>query len=138
MVSNKYLFVAENLVERNKNRLNTERSPKEQEVDELFYWIMSRLEWSMQGCCPAKKSHSVTVITSHWYADGSVLLEHGVVDNYLSKYVNGKEFYAVMKDVANIFNEIGKSKTNEYHFYAICILPKNVTGTAELSVFMTT
>lgn len=45
MVNEKYLLVVENLVERNKNRLNVERSPKEQETDELFYWIMSRLEW---------------------------------------------------------------------------------------------
>lgn len=55
MVNEKVLLVAENLAERNKNRLNTERSSKEQETDELFYWIMSRLEWSVRGCAGQQK-----------------------------------------------------------------------------------
>lgn len=138
MVNEKYLLVAENLAERNKNRLNTERSPKEQETDELFYWIMSRLEWSVQGCWPAKTSHSVTVKISRWYDDGRALLEHGKVSDYLSEYVKGEEFYAVMNDVANAFNEIGKSDENGYHFYATCILPEYITETAELTVHMFT
>ena len=103
MVNEKYLIIAENLAERNKNRLNTERSPKQQETDELFYWIMSRLEWSVQNCYPAKTSHSVTVKISRWYDDGRALLEHGKVFDYLSEYVKGEEFYAVMNDVANAF-----------------------------------
>lgn len=138
MVNEKYLFVAENLAERNKNRLNTNRSPKEQETEELFYWIISRLEWSIRGCYPARESHSVTVKISHWYNDGSVLLEHGRVSDYLSEYVRGEEFYTVMNDVANIFNEIGKSDENGYHFYATCILPEYTTETAELTVHMFT
>ena len=138
MVNEKYLLVAKNLAERNKNRLNTERSPKEQETDELFYWIMSRLEWSVQGCWPAKTSHSVTVKISRWYDDGRALLEHGKVSDYLSEYVKGEEFYAVMNDVANAFNEIGKSDENGYHFYATCIIPEYITETAELTVHMFT
>lgn len=138
MVNDKYLFVAKNLAERNKNRLNTARSPKEQETDELFYWIISRLEWSVQGCYPAKTSHSVTIKTSNCYDDGRVLIEHGRVANYLSEYVKGEEFYAVMEDVADIFNEIGKSESEGYHFYATCILPENMTGIAELTVHMIT
>ena len=138
MVNEKYLLVAENLAERNKNRLNTERSPKEQETDELFYWIMSRLEWSVQGCWPAKTSHSVTVKISRWYDDGRALLEHGKVSDYLSEYVKGEEFYAVMNDVANAFNEIGKSDEKVYHFYETCILTEYITETAELTVHMFT
>ena len=127
MVNEKYLIVAENLAERNKNRLNTERSLKEQETDELFYWIMSRLEWSVQGCWPAKTSHRVAIKISRWYDDGRVLLEHGRVSDYLSEYVKGEEFYAVMNDVANVFNQIGKSDEKVYHFYATCILPEYIT-----------
>lgn len=136
MVKEKYLLVAENLAERNKNRLNTARSPKEQATDELFYWIISRLEWSMIGCYPARISHSVT-IKSNWY-DGRVLLEQGRVANYLLDYVKGEEIYAVMEDVANVFNEIGKSESNGYHFYATCFIPEDITETAELIVHMIT
>ena len=99
MVNEKYLIIAENLAERNKNRLNTERSPKEQETDELFYWIMSRLEWSVQGCWPAKTSHSVAVKISRWYDDGRALLEHGKVSDYLSEnaYVEFPHPYALLQ-----------------------------------------
>lgn len=138
MVNEKYLIVAENLAERNKNRLNTERTPKEQETDELFYWVMSRLEWSVHGCWPPKTSHSVTIKISRWYDDGRALLEHGKVSEYLSGYVKGEELYAVMNNVANIFNEIGKSDEKGYHFYATCILSEYITETSELTVHMFT
>lgn len=120
MVNYEYLFVAENLIERNKNRLNENRDPKTQEVDNLFYWIMSRLEWCVQGCWPAKKSHTVTVEISRTYDNGSVLLKHGRVSEYLSEYVKENEFHDVMEEVANIFNEIGKNKEKGYEYDAVC------------------
>lgn len=136
MVNEKYLLIAKNLAERNKNLLDTNRSPKEKEIDRLFCWIMSRLEWSVQGCSTTQTSHSVKVKTHYWYEDGSVLLEQGRVSEYLSEYIDGEEFYDIMKAVADIFNEIGKSDENGYHFYAICCIPENKTETAELIVQM--
>lgn len=131
MVNEKYLLAVESLTQRNKNRLNPKRSLKEQEKDELFYWIISRLEWSMQGCWPAKTSHSVTIRVSQWYDDGKVLLEHGSVSYYLSEYIKSEEFYTIMEEVANSFNKIGKSEEKGYHFYAVYSFP-------ELIVHMTT
>ena len=139
MVNEKYLLVAKNLVDRNKNRLNAERSPKEQETDQLFYWIMSRLEWSVQGCWPGKTSHSVTLEVNCLYDDDRVLLRHGRVSEYLSEYVTGEEIYTVMKDVANIFNEIGKSEENGYHFYTTSTFTENtISYSTKLTVHMIT
>lgn len=138
MVNEKYLLIAENLAERNINRLNKERSLKEQEIDRLFYWIMSRLEWYVESCSPAQRSHTVTIKISYLYDDGDVLLEHCRVSDYLSEYVKGVEFYSVMNEVANIFNEIGKSDEKGYQFDATCIIPTNEIESAELTVRMFT
>lgn len=135
MVNENYLLAVKNLTDRNKNRLNAERSPKEQETDELFYWIMSRLEWSIQGCWPAKTSHNVTVEEGFVSNDNSVLLEHGRVSQYLSQYVTREEFYSVMQEVANVFNEIGKSEEAGYNFYAVCFTGN---GRSSLTVNMAT
>lgn len=119
MVNGKYLLAVENLAERNKARLNTKGSPKEKETEELFYWVISRLEWHMQGCWPAKTHHDLIIdIRRGWYNDGSILLKHGNVSEYLSQYVIGKEFDKVMENVVNIFNEIGKNEEKGYHFSA--------------------
>lgn len=136
MVEVRYLLAVEILARRNKNRLDTNRSPKEQETDKLFSWIMSRLEWSVENCCPAKEYHSVTVSVG-FGACGHALLKHGEVAKYLSEYAysEGEKFYDVMEDVANIFNEIGKSK-GEYKCGAKCILPEYITEAAELTVYM--
>lgn len=138
MVNEKYLLIAENLAERNMNRLDKERSPKEQEIDRLFYWIMSRLEWYVESCSPAQRFHAVTIKISYLYDDGEVLLEHGRVSDYLSEYVKGVEFYSVMNEVANIFNEIGKSDEKGYQFDATCIIPIKEIESAELTVHMFT
>ena len=135
MVNENYLLVVKNLTDRNKNRLNTERSPKEQETDELFYWIMSRLEWCVQGCWPAKTSHSVKLKEGFVSNRNFVLLEHGKVSQYLSQYVTREEFYSVMQEVANVFNEIGKNDEDGYNFYAVCFTENE---RAYLTVNMTT
>ena len=61
MVNEKYLFSVKNLVLRNNNRLNPQANPIQLETDELFYFVIDRLVWSMKNCWPAKKSHSVTI-----------------------------------------------------------------------------
>ena len=135
MVNENYLIAAKSLADRNKNRLNTKRSPKEQERDELFFWMLSRLEWSVQGCWPAKEIHNVTVKQGYCCDDNRVLLTHGKVSEYLSQYVTRDEFYSVMQEVADIFNEIGKQEENGYAFYAVCFTSNR---NAELTVNLTT
>ncbi len=127
MANANYLLVANNLVDRAKNRLNTKRDPKQQETDQLFYWILSRLEWKMEGYFPAKNSISVT-IREEGYCGNAILLKHGNVANYASTYVNGEEFYSVMKEVAEIFNEMS-------HFRATWI-PHEEDEEAEMTVYM--
>ncbi|MDO4283098.1 MAG: hypothetical protein Q4D02_05605 [Clostridia bacterium] len=138
MVNEKYLFAAQNLVDRNKNRLDTKQNPKEKEVDELFYWVLSRLEWSMQNCFPARESHSITIKAGIHYDDGRILLEHGRVAEYLSQYVKGEAFYEVVQEVCNAFNEIGKSGKNRYYFEATCMIPKCNDKDVEFKVYMFT
>ena len=135
MVKKSYLLAAKKLTDMNRNRLNTKRSPKEQERDELFYWIMSRLESSVQGCWPAKTSNSVTVEEDIVPSDNHVLLKHGRVSHYFSRYCTGEEFYSVMQEVANVFNEIGKTKVDGCSFYAVCHIKKEQSS---LTVVMTT
>ena len=135
MVSKKYLLAAKGLADRNKNRLNTKRSPKEQERDELFFWLISRLEWSVQNCWPAKKFHNVTVKEGYCHDKNRVLLEHGKVSQYISQYVTRDEFYSVMQEVADIFNQISKREDGENHFYAVCF---PTDRNAELTVNLAT
>lgn len=137
MVKEKYLLRAESLAKRNKNRLNENHTPKEKETDELFYWIMTRLEWELQGSS-TQTSYSITIKEDYLYSYGRVLLEHGRVSEYLSEYVKKEEFYAVMEDVANIFNQIGKSEEKGYQFYATCLIPNNKNEMAEMTVHMIT
>ncbi|MCI8361769.1 MAG: hypothetical protein HFJ41_01200 [Clostridia bacterium] len=118
MVNEKYLLAAKKLAERNKNRLSTNYSLKEKETDELFYWIMSRLEWHVQGCWPAKKYHDLIIYITRGDKDEKVLLNHGRVSGYMSQYVKGEIFDDVIKDIVNIFNEIGKNEEEGYSFSA--------------------
>ena len=135
MVDEDYLLVAKVLTDRNKNRLKKERSPKEMETDDLFFWIMSRLEWSIEGCLPAKVSHSVTVDEPFSASSSSVILEHGRMADYISQYVSREEFYSVMQEVVNIFNELGKNEEIGYDFHAVCLIRE---GRSSLTVNMNT
>ena len=137
MVNKKYLLVAKNLADRNMKRLDTTRSEKEQERDELFYWVMSRVEWSIQGCWPAKASHSVTIeeMPLEYTFEQRVLLAHGNVSQYLSQYVNREEFYSIMQEVAEIISKMGNMEKDGYSYYARCYTPD---GHAKLTVTLTT
>ena len=134
MIDEKYLLASKSLAERNKNRLNTELNPKEKEREELFFWILSRLEWSIQGCWPAKNFHSVTV--EGYFRDRKyVVLKHGTISQYVSQYVTRNEFLSVIQDVVDIFNKIGNQEEDEYEFFAICFTTdRNI----ELTVNLTT
>lgn len=119
----------------NKNRLNPQCNPKEQEMDELFYWVMSAIEFSVHSCWPAKTSHSVT-LREPWFSDDErVMLEYGDYPPYVSQYVTREEFYSVMQEVAEVFNEIGKNEEDGYHFWANCYTGN---GSASLTVNMCT
>lgn len=135
MGNEKYLLVAKNLADRNKNRLDTERSPKEQEKDKLFYWLISRLESSMEGHRPPKTYYSVTVKETSCYGVDAVQLKHGIVSNYLSEYVSRNEFYTVVEEVVKAFNEMGELQKIGYYFSATCLKEQ---GDISITVHMAT
>ena len=132
-----YISCAKNLATRNKVRLNSSRSSMEQETDDLFYWIMSRLEDSVGNCQPAQRFHKVIVETSKPISDDDyVLLQDGKTSKYCSRYVKGTDFLFVMDTVIGIFNSIGK--TEEYSYHAEYIRHNRSSGEHSIEFLMST
>lgn len=119
MVNEKYLRAVESLTDSNKIRLSPERSPREIEKDKLFYWIISCLEGYIKDCHPAQTSFSITIKEEYFFNNDYVLLKCGRFSKYLSHYVTKKEFYSIMQEVRNLFNEIGENKEYGYSFHAV-------------------
>lgn len=134
-MANRYFVSAtKNLARRNRNRLNLKRSPKQKETEELFYWVLSKLEWKVQRCWPAQSHHSIKVQEPYPSDSKRVLLKFGRIDSYQSQYVTREEFYEVMQEVVNIFNEIGSDNKGNYNFWATY----NTYNGSSISVHMTT
>ena len=85
--------------------MSNSHDKKDAEGDCLFYWILSQLYAKMDSTRPAKKSASIKVTGSLNQYD-NVLLAHGKLDDYLPFYVEGKEFFDVIKDTIETFDEI--------------------------------
>lgn len=49
MVKLNYLMATKNLVDRNRNRLDMQKDKKEKETEEMFYWLLNRMEAGIQG-----------------------------------------------------------------------------------------
>lgn len=133
---NEYISCARNLATRNKVRLNTSRTPMEQETDDLFYWIMSRLENSVGNCQPAQRFHQIIVTYKPNSNDDYGLLKDGEISKYCPRYVKGSDFYYVMDDVVGIFNNVGTSK--EYHYHAEYIRHNRSSGEVAIEFLMST
>lgn len=132
MVKENYSLVAKCLADICKNRLNEELSLRERETRELFFWIISRLEWSVVNCWPGQMYHQIRISEGYSSDHNKVCLKHGSVSKYISHYVmTREEFYTVIHDVVDIFNEIGKHGEDWYHYYAICFTAKD---NAEIAV----
>lgn len=135
-MANKYFVsAAKNLARRNRNRLNLKRSPKQKETEELFYWLLSKLEWEVQRCWPALGHHFVKIQEPYPSDSERVLLKFGRIDSYQSQYVTREEFYEVMQDVVLIFNEIGFDDKGKYDFWAAY---DNTHNGSSITVHMTT
>jgi len=135
MVNHKYSMAAKQLANRNQRRLNPSIDPIEKETDELFYWIMSLLENSVQSYRKAKPFHSVTVNEGIAFKDDEVCLKDEKGNIYMSKYVRTKqEFYDIMKNIAETFEEMGETLEPGCRFGAICFTEE---GKAQLTVNMT-
>jgi hypothetical protein len=109
-----------------KMRNSIQEEEKEAEKDCLFYWILSRMYAQMDSCIPAKRAASIR-ITGSLTRYNKVLLEHGKSDNYLPFYVAGKDFFDVVKDTIEIFD-------NMDHFNAVYFQTSDEA--CEINVFM--
>ena len=115
--------VAENLARRNKDRLSLEISDRQKEKADLIYWILNKLELSVEKW-PAKASHMIAVRELATNHEELVLLRIGDA-TYLSQYVARNAFYAVMEEVAELLEGIVSSDysysveccTNRYKAY---------------------
>ena len=136
MLNERYLLAAKNLAESNMIRLETNRDPRQKEIDSLFEWVISALDSNRQAYWPAKTSYQVTVKEVSEKNSTYVVLEYGkVISQYISLNVTKNEFYGVMQDVAGIFNEIGIQKQDGYAYYATCHIESEKS---ELTVNLTT
>jgi DNA/RNA endonuclease YhcR with UshA esterase domain len=99
---------------------------KEAEMDCLFYWILSRMYAKMDSFRPAKKTISIR-ITGSLTRYNKVLLEHGKSDDYVPFYVAGKDFFDVVKDTIEIFD-------NFDNFNAVYF--QSSDETCEINVYM--
>lgn len=137
MVNEKYLLVADNLAQRNKNRLNVERSLKEQETDELVYWLFRQIEGSVQcGSWPPKKSHMIVVSEDGDCRRKNAMLTNGKRELYCS-VMDKAEFYTVMEEATSIINEIGENRKNEYELHAKCSISKGENKESSIVILMT-
>ena len=113
MIKLNYLLAAKDLLDRSENRLNTERAPEEKETEEMFYWVLDKLERSIRFSLQAEaRRHSVAITIP----SNRIILKDGIFgEGYIPKYVCARDdFLAVVQNVVDIFNEVGSVLDNRF------------------------
>lgn len=112
MIKLNYLLAAKDLLDRNENRLDTEMVPEEKETEEMFYWVLDKLASSIQFRLQVETEYTVTITIP----SNRIILKDGIFgEKYIPKYVCARdEFYAVVQNVVDIFNEIGSIMDNKF------------------------
>ena len=106
-----YFLAGKVLADRNRNRLDKNRSPREKEKEELFFWVCERLEWSMNPYRHVSSKHCITVREKpNMGGDNDVVLQGEKISTYHSKYISRNEFYLVVQEVSDIFNALNECK----------------------------
>lgn len=125
------------VVRRNEERFNYKLSRSERRINQIFYWVMElifqKIENMEEGF--AARKHKVELVTGETRIPvGDSNLTEKVfyirevnVDKYLNIRLPEKQFYAVLEDVASIFNTLPN-----YH----ATYNRKDNSTAELSIFM--
>ena len=104
MVEKHFLTAAKNTAERSKQRLEKESDQISKEVESLFHWILSRIEYRIENSENPSKFYSLEI-------------------SYYSAFTKGQDFFNVIVEVSRIFNEIGISKEGGYSYYSVCVTP---------------
>lgn len=127
------------VIRMNEERLNYKLSRSERKINQIFYWVMElifqKIENMEEGF--AARKHKVELVTGETSIPvGESSLTEKVfyirevnVDKYLNICLPEKQFYAVLDDVANIFNTLPNYQST-YN--------RKDSSTAELTIFMDT
>lgn len=88
------------------------KTPKELEIDRLFFWILGRIHYEI-GKSDSEYYRVIIKVIGSSRDDETIILQHVDetkddlnMEKYFSKYVKGREFYDIMLEVAEIFNEL--------------------------------
>lgn len=123
MVKRDFLSAAKILANRNKRRLDENISPKEQEVEDLFYWLLSLLGNTSRTLLPASKEYFVSVTELYPYEDEHfptlTYRSFELTDSYRACYVRREDFFDVIEEVTTIFNEISEYNKGNFKYWAL-------------------
>lgn len=119
MLSEMYLLRAKSFSE----MVNSNYDPIEYDTRQLFYWVTHLLDMSLYSVAPIwSRPHFIKVELTEWFYENAVL-RYGQLSLYGAK-VKGKDFYTVMNNVSNIFNELGNT-IEGIEFSSECVIPDN-------------
>lgn len=106
MIKKNYLDYSLILLNSAQLRLTPNITNKEKEIDRLFSYCMSRLTWDIDSFSEPKKSCILDLKQSYPHRPDTVTLCHGRLSTYTSKFVENNEFYFIIQEVADIFNDV--------------------------------
>lgn len=130
MVKLNYLFAVKNLLDRNRNRLDMQKDKKEKETEEMFYWLLSRMEAGIQGQYSPSYTVDVTISPKRIR-----LKEESTGAVYVPQYICGRaEIYEIIQNVVNICNEVGGFLDKK--FSAKFIKPEDEERQGKVYVYM--
>ena len=106
---NQYEF-ASNIIWRNRERLNSEASAKEEQINALFYWIMGKVMNKVENCWPAQERHVVSIFAKSGFCIKTVIVQD-FADKHFEPFpvdtqLPEEEFYEVMQEVSKIINSL--------------------------------
>ncbi len=130
MIKLNYLIAVKNLLDRNKNRLDMQRDKKTKETEEMFYWLLSRMEAGIQGQYSPVYTVDITIS-----AERVRRREDSTGAVYVPQYIYSRsDFYEVIQNVVNICNEVGGFLDNK--FSAKFIKPEDEERRGKVYVYM--
>ena len=130
MIKLDYLFAVKNLLDRSRSRMYIQKDKKENETEELFYWLLGRMEAGMQGQRSPAYTVDITISPKRVR-----LKEESTGAVYVPRYIYTRsELHEIIQNVVNICNEVGGFLENK--FSAKFIKPESEENRGKLYVYM--
>ena len=125
-----YLFAVKNLLDKSRDRIYIQQDNKENEAEELFYWILGRMEAGIQNQRSPVYTIDVTISPKRIRLE-----EERTRAVYVPRYVREwSELSEIIQNVTNICNEVGGFLDNK--FSAKFIKPESEENRGKLYVNM--